>query len=488
MSEYLCQCSEAAPPRLVHVNHPPERKDSVRSTERTALKTATNGTLPYYQSFGDAQPIPIDVPPAPTRTYVTRYWILFTFSSLCIHHAVQWNTWGPIAESMNAVFPGWGPSTVAMMANWGTIIFLVFLFPICWVTQRCGLRVVVVSSAALMFVGTALRCITSSPPVFTIMCHLCAILVGISSIIILVAPVLIAADWFPVHERTTATAVMMGASQLGILGSYLEPLLVRLPSLQVSPEDVQQDVMHLLYLGAGVAGVIFLVVLAHFPSKPPTPPSVTSSTERLNFIPGLKSLVKNKQFMMMLLSYGVSVGPPIAWISVLDYSLFPLGFHQDDAMWIGVIVVIASSTSPIIAGRINDLIQGHVRVLLFSLMLTTSCCFFWFLLLSYKVLPFAQWQVYVSIIGGIACNYATIPLFLEVGQDLAYPVPELLLSGLMIGMDNIVTVCVLLAFFIPNVGYLWMTYTLLLSATLSMLPLLLIKFHSTRLIIDTSKD
>lgn len=79
----------------------------------------------------------------------------------------QWNTWGPISESMDAAFPGWGPSTVAMMANWGTIMFVLFVFPMCWATQRCGLRAGVLSASALMFLGLSLRCITRTLPTFT---------------------------------------------------------------------------------------------------------------------------------------------------------------------------------------------------------------------------------------------------------------------------------------------------------------------------------
>lgn len=80
---------------------------------------------------------------------------------------MEWIIWGPISESMKAAFPGWGPSTVAMMVNWGTIMFVLFFLPLCWFTQRYGLRAGVVTSAAFLATGTALRCITSTTPAFT---------------------------------------------------------------------------------------------------------------------------------------------------------------------------------------------------------------------------------------------------------------------------------------------------------------------------------
>ncbi|XP_042211793.1 solute carrier family 49 member 4 homolog isoform X2 [Homarus americanus] len=420
-----------------------------------------------------------------TKTYLTRFWILFIVSSLGALHAVQWNTWGPISESMNKSFTGWGQSTVAIMANWGTIMFVVFVFPMCWAIQRYGLRAGVLSCTALVFIGSALRCITLDTPTFTIMCHLCAILLGISSTLILSAPIPVAAEWFPLHERTTAGAVMIGFCMMGCVGSYLEPLLVRQPGPHVSNHDIQEDVLLLLYIGMGVSGVLLLAVMVYFPAKPPTPPSVSISTERHKFIPGVVSLFKNKQFTALTIAYGFAIGPAVGWLTVLDFSLLPLGFHQKDAMWIGVTSVIAASVLPVIVGRINDLMHGHIRLLLCVLLAASAGCYYWFHLLSYEILPVTTWQVYMSVVGGNAFNAATFPLFFEVGIDLAYPVPEILSAGVMTAVDNIGTVMFLLVFFIPNVGYLWMTYTLVLSTFLAIVPLLFITFDDTRLIIDT---
>ena len=40
----------------------------------------------------------------------------------------------------------WPNSTIAMMANWGTIIFCLFTLPILWMQQKCGLRATVLLS------------------------------------------------------------------------------------------------------------------------------------------------------------------------------------------------------------------------------------------------------------------------------------------------------------------------------------------------------
>nr|XP_053652616.1 solute carrier family 49 member 4 homolog [Cherax quadricarinatus] len=384
--------SHTYPSQSCGVRDSNEKTPILHTGDKTPLSYGSNGDVNHY----DYHTLPYHTASTTitTTTTATRFWILTVFSVLSWVQGVQWNTWGPISESMGAAFPGWGSSTVAMMANWGTIMFVVFVFPMCWATQRYGLRKVVLASTALIFLGTAIRCVTTAGPVFTIMCHLCAILVGVASTVVLAAPIVIASDWFPPHERTTALAVMMGTNQLSGVGSYLEPLLVREPGPDVTVYEIQSDVMMLMYIGAGISVVLLLAVLVYFPSKPAIPPSLTSSTGRLAFQPAFHTLIK----------------------------YYFTGLHQG--------------------------------------------------------------QVYVSVVGGTAFNYATYPLLYEVGVDLAYPAPEILVSGALTAAENLMSTLFLLVFFLPDAGYLWMTYVLVLSTSVTILPLLLIKFSYVRASID----
>lgn len=422
--------------------------------------------------------------PVVTKSYKSRFWILSLASILCWIHTLQWGTWGPISESMNAAFPGWGPSTVTLMVNWGTIMYVLCVFPLSWAMQQYGLRVGVVTSASFMAIGTGIRCITMKTPAFTILCHICAILVGGASALALTTPMLIANDWFPPHERTTATGVIMGCSQLGSLGSYLEPLFIHLPYQGVTIADIRQEVMNLIYAGAVMSALLLLALLVYFPSKPPKPPSLSSTTHRTEFFPGLASIIKNKKLLVVVATYGIFLGPPIAWITVLNFSLLPLGFHQDKTMWVGALSIIVSSVSPIIVGRLNDLLQRRIKFLLIALMLTTTAFCYWFLLLSYGIVEVTEWQVYVSVIGIVTCNYGAMPLFFEVAVDMALPVPEIPVAGVMTAADCLASTIFLTMYSIPNIGYLWITYTMTITSSFTIIPLLFLKFDYTRANID----
>jgi hypothetical protein len=66
-----------------------------------------------------------------TKTYRRRWGVLLVFCWSCTLQGALWNTWGPIAESAEAVF-GWSDATIGMMPNWGNIGQLLTLIPQAW--------------------------------------------------------------------------------------------------------------------------------------------------------------------------------------------------------------------------------------------------------------------------------------------------------------------------------------------------------------------
>ncbi len=104
---------------------------------------------------------------------------------------------------------------------------------------------------------------------------------------------------------------------------------------------------------------------------------------------------------------------------------------------------------------------------------------------------------------GFAVNYACTPLFFELGSELAYPVGEGVVAGLMTCGWCIVGIIYLSVFFFPNIGkqspiaikvsngfsdndihfagYAWMNWSLV-GSTLFSIPLLMLieeEYHRT---------
>ncbi|XP_042239360.1 solute carrier family 49 member 4 homolog [Homarus americanus] len=421
------------------------------------------------------------------KIYPSRFWILLVFSVLAWFQCVQWNTWGPLSESVNAAFPGWGSETVAMMANWGTITFVLFVTPMCWLMNTKGLRIGVLCCGILVAGGTVLRVIsilTNSTTFFTSMCHICAIMVGIAGTLLMAAPPMIAAVWFPPNERTTATAVSQVLNQLGSAGSYLEPLLVRSPSNSTTSEEIRSDIHRLMYIYAGVAVAILVTILVYFPALPPTPPSITSSIERLNFNSSLKSMLRNWDLLLVTLSYSLCIGIPAAWASVLNFSLHDLGMHQNDAMLVGLLSLTLSGVAGLLSGRLTDMVYGHVKISLIVILIADICCLYWFFLLTWGSITVTKLQICVSVVGGFTFSFAAVPLFFELAVENAYPCSEVIVGGLITASNNLVGLLFLLIFFIPNIGYQWVTYLLLGTTAAAFIPLLLVEEDYSRSKID----
>ena len=106
------------------------------------------------------------------------------------------------------------------------------------------------------------------------------------------APIQISAAWFPPNERTRATGISQMANALGVGVSFF------LSNLIVSKEDESlissNDIRTLLSVYSGVACAIFVLVIAYFPSKAPTPPSVSSQEERMSVMEGLKNIIRDR--------------------------------------------------------------------------------------------------------------------------------------------------------------------------------------------------
>nr|XP_045583952.1 solute carrier family 49 member 4 homolog [Procambarus clarkii] len=229
--------------------------------------------------------------------YLRRFWILGIFSFLSLFQSLQWCLWGPLSESVNAAFEGWGSGTVAMMSNWASITYVLCVAPLCWLMSTRGLRVGVVTCVVLVATGGIIRIIsftTDSDEFFTVTCHIAAVLNGIAGPLIMSTPPMIAAEWFPPKERTTAMAACQLMTGLGMAGSYLEALVVRAPTTGVTSSQIKSDIRKLLYFYAGVGVALLIAILVYFPKKPPTPPSITSSVERLNFKISLRKLIRRQ--------------------------------------------------------------------------------------------------------------------------------------------------------------------------------------------------
>ncbi|XP_066951462.1 solute carrier family 49 member 4-like [Macrobrachium rosenbergii] len=430
----------------------------------------------------DSKCQPDEATPQSFKSYKRRFWILGIFCFLAFFQNMQWNLWGSLSESVDYAFTGFGSATVAMIANWGTITYLIFSYPCARIMDAKGIRIAVLILVSSVTVGTVLRAgslLINSDILFEVMCHIAAILNGAVGPLVLQSSAMIAAVWFPPNERTTAAGCGQLFTLLGGAGSYLQPFIVRSPS-HATKEEIRSDIGELLYIYVGVSLFILVSVSIYFPAKPPTPPSITSAKERVDLKGSAASLIRNSDFRLTVVAMVLCVAVPSAWHTVLNYSLKDIGIGQDEASGIGFWGLLSSTLFGILVTRITDVLYGHLKASLIFLTAFDIGFFYWFFLLTWGCVEVTQWQVYVSVICGLSLNAATMPLFTQLAIEFAYPSSEVVVVGFLTFGANAAMMIFLFLFLIPNIGYTWEIYLLLTTSCISILLLVFVEENYRR--------
>ena len=77
------------------------------------------------------------------------------------------------------------------------------------------------------------------------------------------------------------------------------------PNSTQSKDEVQANIDIYMDILAGVALLLFGLFVLYFPSKPPCPPALSSTTERTEFVTGIKAMLSNKDVLLACFAYSV---------------------------------------------------------------------------------------------------------------------------------------------------------------------------------------
>nr|KAG5703789.1 hypothetical protein BaRGS_009587 [Batillaria attramentaria] len=503
----------------------------------TGFKSEENGTANHVDKKQEEQALTSEELVAEGRpkalgVYKRRWYVLFMFSIYSFTQACVWNTFGPISSTSEKVF-GWNDGTIALLSNWGPIAYIISGIFFSWMLDVKGLRWACLSSCLLVLIGTAVRCITMTAPAVTGLMHFGHFLNGLGGPVAMGGPAFVSAVWFPLHERATATAIGTAMNYMGVAIAFvLGPGLVHslsetplplnasnitpailvseiqavgnsaeivLPASGVTAEptynatrdeyDVEiaraRDEIHryMIYVAA-FTGVLFIVMLIYFPKKPPLPPCASAAIQRENFVVGLKHLLTRKMFWFVAFIYGVSLGVMNCWASVLNVNISPHGISEKDAGWIGFYAILSSCLVALILARFADVFKRMMKKLVIGLYCSALLWFILFALASIEVIPSPVAMFYVVIIGGMTSLSAAVPLIFELACELAYPTGEGTTNVVLTVINNIGGLLFLFAGMIPNIGTLWMNWTLIGSTAICLPLWLALKERYNRLTVD----
>ncbi|XP_015765955.1 PREDICTED: disrupted in renal carcinoma protein 2 homolog [Acropora digitifera] len=443
--------------------------------ERTNILIAPDSS----QQYGSVTAIH----PEDLRVYKRRWYIIFVYFLCAALNGMKWNTWSPIQGTAQVAF-GWSDGTITLLVAWSPIVFTIILAPVSWLMDAKGLRAATLLLAVSNFAAAAFQAIPLTNIKWqTVLVHLGMIVGDVGAPVAMALGPLISAAWFPPQQRTIATAVASLSSYVGVgLAFIVGPLLVpdvvnkdnyigksinytkiRNNMTNVQLQFLKDKIMQLMYIELGVTTLLLLVVIGYFPKKPPSPPSLTATTDRLNFKDGFKRLISNKQFMLLLFINGITIGVYNGWASILDLNLSQFGLGEKTAGWLGFGTSMIGIVSGIGLSWLADHVSHHMKAIQLVLLFAAAVSYTLFTLICARYIPYNKSVLFITcILGGFFTN-GTIPLFFEMAVETAYPVAEGITSTLLIGFANVPQMIFYVFPMLSNIGLQWINWCILIT-------------------------
>ena len=387
------------------------------------------------------------------KVYRFRWLVLLAFVLIAGMTQVLWITFAPITSAA-AQFYHKSDLTIGLLSMSFMIVYILVVLPSAWAIDTWGFRAAVGFGAVLTAVFALLRGLFASN--FTVV-FLSQIGIAAGQPFVIGAITKIAARWFPAKERATA-------SGLGTLALYLGPLAAML----LSPFLVLRIGMSRMLLAYGIAAAaaaaVFLLVARE---HPPTP---AGRDERVLMFDGLKSMLRRRDFLFLLVMFFVGLGMFNSVSTWIEDIVRPRGFTISQAGWLGGLMLIGGIVGAVVMPLLSDRSRRRKPFIVLALVglipgligLTYSTGA-WLLLLSGFVFGF-----FLLSAGPIGFQYAA---------EITHPAPEGTSNSMLLVMGQISGIVFILAMDAlkdPATGS--MTTSLLILAALTVVSAILALF------------
>ncbi|XP_061699397.1 heme transporter FLVCR2 isoform X3 [Syngnathoides biaculeatus] len=365
-----------------------------------------------------------------TKLYKRRWVMLFLFCVYSMSNAMMWLQYGIISNIFKH-FYGIGDLAI----NWLSMIYfftyIPLIVPVTWLLDNRGLREVVVVGSAFNCIGAWIKTSTAHPNSFGVT-FVGQFVCSVGTVFLLGIPSKLASLWFGQQEVSTACSVGVLGNQMGIAIGFLVP-----PILVPNVDDVEELAHHIkimFYISAGVATIIFILVIIVFQEKPELPPTQAQAQARCilpesySYLASIWRLLRNKPFMLLVVSYGLNVGCFYSVSTLLNRMIIEhYPGEEVNAGRIGLTIVIAGMVGSLICGIWLDKTKTYKQTTLAVYVLSLIGMLVYASTLNLGHL----WVVFITagVLGFFMTGY--LPLGFEFAVELTYPESEGTSSGLL---------------------------------------------------------
>ncbi|XP_053321779.1 solute carrier family 49 member A3 [Spea bombifrons] len=358
------------------------------------------------------------------KLYKRRWLILGAVCLLNCSNAMLWISFAPVAD-LTASFFNCTLDDVNFLSLVYVIISIPFGFGASWFLDTLGLRSAVILSSWLNMLGSLIRSASiisflnkGSSSLYYLFVGQC--LCATAQPLVLFVPAKLAAVWFPEHQRATANMIASMSNPIGILLANI-----------LSPTIVQDKEYIPLMMGIfGIPAVIacILATAGIWEKAPPTPPSASAVNAASEpFISGLKKLMKNKAYVILMLCFGAGLGLFTAFSTFLEQILCFKGYPNFFSGVCGALLIFFGVVGALVCGLYVDRTKKFTEVVKICFSLTALAN------IAFAVASnFRNQNILLAIICSLFgfFGFAIYPIAMELAVECSYPVGEGTSTGL----------------------------------------------------------
>lgn len=329
---------------------------------------------------------------------------------------LMWITFAPITSDAT-IYYDVSDLKIGLLSMCFMIVYLVVSIPASWIIDTYGIRIGVGIGVALTGIFGLLRGLVS---INYNLLLLSQIGIAIGQPFILNAITKIAARWFPIEERATASGLGTLAMYIGILaGMILTPYLV---------------------IGSGISGMLYqygilsltsaIVFIVFAKERPLTAPCHTDQEERALAIDGLKLIFRYKDFNWLMFIFFIGLGVFNAVTTWIENILSPRGFSAVQAGITGGLMIIGGILGALIIPILSDHYRKRTIFIIIALAGAT---------LGLIGITFAT-SYFILLASGMVFGFFLLssgPIGFQYGAEITYPVSEGTSNGFLLLMGQV---------------------------------------------------
>jgi MFS family permease len=338
------------------------------------------------------------------------------FAAVVAVTQMLWITFASITVDAGK-FYGVSDLSIGLLSMSFMIVFIIMSIPASWAIDTYGIRVGVGIGAAFTAIFGLLRGLVAPSYTWVLVAQ---IGIAIGQPFVLNAQTKVVARWFPVSDRATIVGFTSLALFLGIVvGMVVTPLLALRSGIAG---------MLLTYgIISVISGVLFFALVRERPATPPCPPEQEA---RSLMFDGLRQMVTNPDFQVMMVIFFVALGLFNAVSTWIEDIVKPRGLDATQAGIIGALMVVGGIVGAVILPSLSDHYHRRVPFIVVALIGGTlglaGLTFFG----SYALLIASA-----LFLGFFLLSAA--PIGFQYGAEVTLPAPEGTSYGMLILMGQI---------------------------------------------------